>query len=115
MAEMRVEHTVEGKDIRYIVHVHPETFNWFTSGELITVLLKQFNRLITEIEQSPIFKKLYQKEKLIRHQKFPRTGISSRGWLSCRLAERLCAKRSNASTNNTSECDPTNRHFVNQL
>ncbi len=37
----------------------------------------EFHRLITGIEQSPLFKKLYQKEKLIRYQRFPRTDISS--------------------------------------
>jgi len=37
----------------------------------------EFHRLITEIEQSPLFKRLYQKEKLIRHQRFPGTDISS--------------------------------------
>jgi len=37
----------------------------------------EFYKLITEVERSPFFKKLYQKEKLIRHQRFPRTDISS--------------------------------------
>jgi len=37
----------------------------------------EFNRLITEIEQSTLFRRLYQREKLIHHQKFPRTDISS--------------------------------------
>ncbi len=37
----------------------------------------EFHKLITETEQSLLFKKLYQKEKLIRHQRFPRTDISS--------------------------------------
>ncbi len=37
----------------------------------------EFNRLITEIEQNPLFRRLYQREKLIRHQRFPRTDISS--------------------------------------
>jgi len=37
----------------------------------------EFNRLITEIEQSALFKKLYHQEKLIRRQIFPRTDISS--------------------------------------
>jgi len=36
----------------------------------------EFNRLIIEIEQSRLFRRLYQKEKLIRYQKFPRTDIS---------------------------------------
>lgn len=37
----------------------------------------EFHKLIGEIEHSPIFRKLYQKEKLIRYQRFPRTDISS--------------------------------------
>ncbi len=37
----------------------------------------EFNKLVTEIEQGLLFKKLYQSEKLIRHQRFPRTDISS--------------------------------------
>lgn len=37
----------------------------------------EFKRLIANIEQSSLFKRLYHKEKLIRHQRFPRTDISS--------------------------------------
>ena len=37
----------------------------------------EFHKLITEIEQGPFFKRLYQKERLIHHQRFPRTDISS--------------------------------------
>ena len=37
----------------------------------------EFHRLIAEIEKSTLFKRLYQKEKLIHHQRFPRTDISS--------------------------------------
>ncbi|MBI4303637.1 MAG: hypothetical protein HY665_04810 [Chloroflexi bacterium] len=37
----------------------------------------EFNKLIVEVEQSPLFKKLYQSQKLIRYQKFPHTNISS--------------------------------------
>ena len=37
----------------------------------------EFNRLIAEIERSSLFKRLSQKERLIRHQRFPRTDISS--------------------------------------
>jgi len=36
-----------------------------------------FNRLIIEIEQSPFFQRLYRKEKLIHHQRLPRTDIAS--------------------------------------
>jgi len=37
----------------------------------------EFHRLIINIEQSPFFLRLYRKEKLIQHQRFPRTNISS--------------------------------------
>ena len=37
----------------------------------------EFKRLIADTEQSSLFKRLYHKEKLIRHQRFPRTDISS--------------------------------------
>jgi DNA-directed RNA polymerase specialized sigma54-like protein len=37
----------------------------------------EFHRLITETERSPLFKRLYQKERLIHHRRFPRTDISS--------------------------------------
>jgi len=37
----------------------------------------EFHGLIIEIEQSPFFKKLCQRAKLIRYQRFPRTDISS--------------------------------------
>ena len=37
----------------------------------------EFKRLIANIEQDPLFKRLYYKEKLLRYQRFPRTDISS--------------------------------------
>jgi RNA polymerase sigma-54 factor len=37
----------------------------------------EFQRLIVEIETSPLFQRLYRKEKLIRRQRFPRTDIVS--------------------------------------
>ena len=37
----------------------------------------EFQRLIAEIERNPLFQRLYQKEKLICRQRFPRTDISS--------------------------------------
>jgi len=37
----------------------------------------EFQKLIIEIEQSPLFKRLYQREKLIHYQRFPKTDISS--------------------------------------
>jgi len=36
----------------------------------------EFQRLIAEIEKNPLFQRLYRKERLIRHQRFPRTDIS---------------------------------------
>ncbi len=38
----------------------------------------EFNRLIREVENSPLFKELYQEEKIVRYQKYPKTDISSR-------------------------------------
>jgi len=37
----------------------------------------EFQRLIVEIEMNPLFQRFYQKEKLVRHQRFPRTDIAS--------------------------------------
>jgi len=37
----------------------------------------EFNRLITETEQSPLFQRLYHQEKLISRQRLPRADISS--------------------------------------
>jgi RNA polymerase sigma-54 factor len=39
---------------------------------------EEFQRLVAEIEKSPLFQKLYQKERLIRRHRFPGTDISSR-------------------------------------
>jgi DNA-directed RNA polymerase specialized sigma54-like protein len=36
----------------------------------------EFNRLITEVEHNPLFQRLYREERLIRHQRAPRTDIS---------------------------------------
>jgi len=38
---------------------------------------EEFQRLVTEIERSPLFQRLYQKEKLIRRHRLPRTDISA--------------------------------------
>ena len=38
---------------------------------------EEFQRLVAEIERSPLFQRLYQKEKVLRHHRFPRTDISS--------------------------------------
>jgi len=37
----------------------------------------EFHKLIIEIERSPLFLRLYQKEKLVHYQRFPRTSVSS--------------------------------------
>jgi DNA-directed RNA polymerase specialized sigma54-like protein len=39
---------------------------------------EEFNRLIAEVESSPLFKDLYRKERIIRYQRYPKTDISSR-------------------------------------
>jgi transposase len=36
----------------------------------------EFQKLVVEVEGSPFFRRLYQKEKLIHHQRYPRTDIS---------------------------------------
>jgi len=46
-------------------------------ANLLEVPDEEFNRLIIEIEKSLLFIRFYQKEKLIRRQRFPRTDISS--------------------------------------
>ena len=46
-------------------------------ANLLEMSDEEFNRLITEIEKGPLFKKLYRREKLIRYQRSPRTDISS--------------------------------------
>lgn len=38
---------------------------------------EEFQKLIVEIERNPIFQRLYQREEVIRRQRFPRTDISS--------------------------------------
>ncbi len=37
----------------------------------------EFNRLTTEVESSPMFKKLYRKERIIHYQRYPKTDLSS--------------------------------------
>jgi len=50
----------------------------------------EFHKLIIEIEQNPLFRRLYQKEKLVRYQRFPRTDISSSFY---QLKEEIVADR----------------------
>ncbi len=46
-------------------------------ANLLQLSEDEFQRLILEIEKSPLFIRLYQKEGIIRRQRFPRTDISS--------------------------------------
>jgi len=46
-------------------------------ASLLEMPEEEFQRLIAEIERNPLFQRLYQKEKVLRHQRFPRTDISS--------------------------------------
>ena len=46
-------------------------------ANLLEMPEEEFNKLLSEVENSPAFKRLYQKEKLIRYQRYPRTDISS--------------------------------------
>jgi len=50
----------------------------------------EFHKLIVEIEQNPLFRRLYQKEKLVHFQRFPRTDISSSFY---QLEEEMVADR----------------------
>jgi DNA-directed RNA polymerase specialized sigma54-like protein len=47
-------------------------------ANLLEMPEEEFNKLIAEVESNPLFKKLYQKEKIIRYQRYPKTDISSR-------------------------------------
>lgn len=38
---------------------------------------EEFHKLIAEVEKNPLFRRLYQKERLIHYQRFPRTDVSS--------------------------------------
>jgi len=50
----------------------------------------EFHRLITQIEQSLIFRRLYREEKVIHYQRFPRTDICSS---FCQLKEEMVADK----------------------
>jgi DNA-directed RNA polymerase specialized sigma54-like protein len=47
-------------------------------ADLLEMPEEEFNKLIVEVENSPLFKRLYRKERIIRHQRYPRTDLSSR-------------------------------------
>lgn len=46
-------------------------------ANLLEMAGEEFHKLIAEIEKNPLFQRLYQQERLIRYQRFPRTDISS--------------------------------------
>ena len=45
-------------------------------ASLLEMPEEDFSRLVSEIENNPLFRRLYQKEKVIRYHRFPRTDIS---------------------------------------
>ena len=47
-------------------------------ASLLEMPEEEFNKLIIEAEGSPLFKKLYRREKIICYQRYPRTDISPR-------------------------------------
>jgi len=47
-------------------------------ANLLEMPEEEFNRLTTEVESSPLFKKLYRKERIVRYQRYPKTDLSSR-------------------------------------
>ena len=47
-------------------------------ANLLEISEDEFNRLTTEVESSPLFKKLYRQEGIIRYQRYPKTDLSSR-------------------------------------
>lgn len=55
--------------LRQVIRMQQASLLQITEGE--------FHRLIIEIERSPLFLKLYRKEKLIHYQRFPKTSISA--------------------------------------
>jgi len=72
MSRLRMEQTQSlqmRQELRQILRME--------QANLLEMPEDEFHRLLIEIEQSPLFKRLYQKEKLIHHQRFPRTDISS--------------------------------------
>ena len=46
-------------------------------ANLLEMPEEEFNRLTTEVESSPMFKKLYRKERIIHYQRYPKTDLSS--------------------------------------
>ena len=72
MSRLRVEQT-QSQQMRHELR----QFLRMEQANLLEMSEDEFNRLLNAIEQSPLFQRLYQKEKLIRYQRSPRTDISS--------------------------------------
>jgi transposase len=47
-------------------------------ASLLEMPEEEFNRLTAEVESSPLFKKLYRKERIIHYQRYPKTDLSPR-------------------------------------
>jgi len=47
-------------------------------ANLLEMTEEEFNRLTVEIESSPLFKRLYRRERIVRYQIYPKTDLSSR-------------------------------------
>jgi len=47
-------------------------------ANLLEMSEEEFNRLTTEVESSPLFKKLHWRDKIIRYQRYPKTELSPR-------------------------------------
>ena len=46
-------------------------------ANLLEMPEKEFSKLISQIENSPLFRRIHQEKKLIRYQRYPGTGVSS--------------------------------------
>ncbi len=57
-------------------------------ANLLEMPEEEFNKLSAEIESSPLFKKLYRNEKIVRYHRYPKTDISTR---FCELNEGIAA------------------------
>ena len=47
-------------------------------ADLLEMPEEEFNRITTEVESSPLFKKLYRKDRIIHYQRYPKTDIPPR-------------------------------------
>jgi DNA-directed RNA polymerase specialized sigma54-like protein len=72
MSELRFEQTQSLQmraELRQILRIE--------QADLLELPENDFQRLIAEIERSPLFQRLHQRERLISYQRLPRTDISS--------------------------------------